>query len=380
LRLVRASLLAIVTFAICLLIGECSVARLLPRYSFESQLARMERAKQIVRWRPHRQFHHVGDGWRKMHLPDSLSPAKTRVMIVGDSFVMGHGVGAEGRFGNLLSKESGDRLAIAVLGMSSHSTIVYRNTVREALKRSDYDVALIFIDQTDPVDDWLYAPDLTDDEADWNFRIGHMRERYDLLTRALTRLDRKFADRSNGLRRFALYNLARPVDLLEMIPPESPHRDYVRRSLKQRGRRIRRLLGEPDSQSSRALIATTLAYTRDIHRELSARGVRILFVANPWPQHVISSAGKMKGSEPDLPLENCLEIALQTEYAGLEGVDVLPMTRIFRDHENPSRLFFDGTDEIHWSWIGHRYVALKLLDHLLATQASPTHSLNDVVP
>jgi hypothetical protein len=370
--LLRVLLLAITGFAICLWIAEFSVSRLLPEYSLEGQRSRVETAKQIVRWRPHRRFHHVGEGWRAMLFPKNMSAARTRVMIVGDSFVMGHGVGAEGRFGNVLIDEMKDRLAIAVLGTSSHSTVIYRNTIREALKRSDYDVALIFIDQTDPVDDWLYSPDLTHDAADWNFRLGHMMERYELLTEALSRLDREFGERSNVLHQSALFNLARPADLLEMISPASQHHEYIRRSLERRGEMVDQLLADPGSATSRAMIATTLDYARDLQRELSARDVRVLFVANPWKQHVGRRAGRNPGSEADLPLENRLELVLESEFAGVEGVDVLPFTEMFRAHKDPNRLFFDAKDDIHWNWIGHRYVASLLRDHFRAREISTT--------
>ena len=69
--------------------------------------------------RPDAEFHHVGEGIFRLDFPGPSASPFPRIMVVGDSFVMGHGVGEEQRFGNLLQQRLGSPAHVDVLATSS---------------------------------------------------------------------------------------------------------------------------------------------------------------------------------------------------------------------------------------------------------------------
>src|SRR5262245_49188039 len=154
---------------------EAAVRILHPEATRWAILDRLEREQN--RWvHPDREFHHLGDAPYSLRFP-STRDGQERLMIVGDSFAMGHGVDEASRFGALLQMNLGETIAVDVLAVSSYSPVIYENIVRRALAASPYRAVVIFVDQTDPADDRIYQIDVLRDEPFRLFDLDSMRDR-----------------------------------------------------------------------------------------------------------------------------------------------------------------------------------------------------------
>ena len=339
-RLVFPLLAVVLGSAVGLTAAEIAVRYLRPETSRAAILADIERHRST--WRePDTRFHHVGDGIFKLHFPQTSQGFENHVLIVGDSFAMGHGVGEEKRFGALLPET-------LVLATSSYSPIIYRNVVREALSRASFRAVAVFVDQTDPADDITYRNDLLGAPDSHRFDVALMRDRK---RQAMETYDRLESEASRLFRSSALYNLLDPPpSFADEFPQDSVHFGYVEVTLA--GPRLRHAFNaQPDTVPAREMETLLFSHLDEIVSLCRDHEVLLLLAANPWEHQV---AGRN-------PRDNRLEQLISERYRGIPGVEILELTGAFRDEDDPSSLFLGRPPtEIHWNEAGHAVVARVL--------------------
>jgi hypothetical protein len=347
----------------CLAAGEVVVRLLHPEATKEAILARIERERNT--WhRPDAMFHHIGDGIFNLEFAATDADSPRRIMIVGDSFTMGHGVGKEARFGTLLEENLGGGFEVDVLAASSYSPIIYRNIVRRAFASASYSAVAVFVDQTDPADEVIYEKDLLEgNEADL-FDVASMADREAVFNEIYDQIVEGFSGRRGLLRRLAAINLLDPPSLAASLPDDSRHHRYLQlassRSLLAHG-----FNDAPDEKVTRTMEVLMRRHLDEVVRLCLERGVPLILAANPW-EYQVSTAPRVRGSHGGpFPRDNRLEQLLELAYGDVPGVTVLPLTRPFREHHDPSSLFIEHPrNEIHWSVAGHVVVEENLRERL----------------
>lgn len=294
--------------------------------------------------RPDAEFHHAGDGIFSLRFPAPGHDPRQRVLIVGDSFVMGHGVGEDARFGALLEESLGDAVAVDVLATASYSPIIYRNIVARALSNARYAVVAVFVDQTDPADDLVYRNDLVAGENSHRFDVALMEERDRIVGETYDRIAGELSGWRGLARRSAAVNLLVPPEtLLEAYPADDRHVRYVELSLA-RWDLVRLFAESPAHEATKAMEDLVMGHVVEIVDRCDAEAVPVVLAANPWQYQVTASDEGFT--------ENRLESLLGARFGDRPGVLVLPLTDAFRRHPNPPSLFLHG-GEIHWSREGH---------------------------
>jgi hypothetical protein len=311
------------------------------------------------------EFHHVGDGIYRLEFPAQAQPGPRRIMIVGDSFAMGHGVGRHERFGQLLQDRLGPGRPVDVLATSSHSPIIYRNVIRRALSLARYAAVAVFVDQTDPVDDLIYEQDLAGDGKSRSFDVARLAERGRMVDAAYAHLLGRFSGWATP-RHSALVNLLRPISLADYFPPQHPHHRYLQLSL-DRGAMIGRFNVDPEADDSRKMQALISDHLGQIVALCQEHRVPLFLAAVPWEFQSARWPRMTLRLPGPFPKENRVEALLANGFGHLPGVQVISLTRAFRAHVNPSSLFlaFPG-HEIHWNASGHVLAEAALRQHLLA--------------
>ncbi len=354
-RAARLALLAGVA-VIALAIVEIAARRLHPEAVSAVRLARLARDRNGLRT-PDEEFHHVGEGVFHLDFPPAGAGLLPRILVVGDSFAMGHGVGVEHRFGTLLGERLRGVADVDVLAATSYSPIVYRNIVRRALAANRYACVAVFVDQTDPSDDAIYRKDLKGPDAH-EFDVATMRDRVAVVGAAYDRME---AELTSLPRRLAVVNvLFPPQTLLDALPPESPYRPYVELSLA-RARLTQIFDEEPETSLGRTLTAGLLLHLDETVALAHSAGAEVVLAANPWEDQVSAAPRVARASSGPYPRENRLERVLVERYGGAPGVVVLELTAAFRAAPEPSRLFLDvPAYEVHWNREGHELVERTL--------------------
>ena len=360
-----AVVIGILSCLLALGIVESMVRLFYPEAKRHNILAELER--EIKHWnRPDAQFHHVGEGIYKLRFPSPSGGTKQRIMIVGDSFAMGHGVGENYRFGTLLQQDYGERAVVDVLATSSYSPIIYRNIIAKAMSVMPYSDVVVFVDQTDPADDLIYREDLLEPTKSSLFNVADMLERENLV-------DRTYAQMIEGMsgqfviRRLAVFNLLNPVFLLRQMPKESKHYHYVELSLR-REFLIDQFEIDAKADVTRQMEALLFSHLDQIVAMCNERKTRLFLVANPWEYQVSKAPRVSHGIPKPYPRENRLEEIIGTRYSSSAGVAIIPLTRYFREQSNPSSLFLDRpANEIHWNRAGHVLVE-KVIREFLSKQ------------
>ena len=340
-----ATVLAVVVGAIV----SCEhVARWLhPEATRAAILGRIERER--YRWKqPDVEFHHAGRGVYSLRFPSRENVSQHRVMIVGDSFAMGHGVDEADRFGALLQRSLGDATPVDVLAVSSYSPVIYRNIVGRALDTARYAAVAVFVDQTDPADDLIYRHDLIGDGGSSRFDVELMQDRDRILTRTYDGIESGLRGWKGLARRSAMVNLVvPPPTILEAFPRDNRHYAYVELSLA-RWELVRLFENDPDHEVTVSMEHRIMRHLDGIVERCRGVGVPLLLAANPWRHHVVPSTAP-----------NRLEHLLEARYAERPEVYLVPLTEAFRRHPDPERLYL-GDGEIHWSRAGHAVVERTL--------------------
>jgi len=345
------------------------VARWLhPEATRAAILERIERER--YRWKqPDVDFHHVGNGIYSLRFPSGEDGPQRRVMIVGDSFAMGHGVGEQERFGALLQRSLGDSTTVDVLAASSYSPVVYRNIVDRALDTARYAAVAVFVDQTDPADDLIYRHDLVAEGESRRFDVELMQDRDRILARTYDGIESDLRGWKGLARRLAMVNLVvPPPTILTAFPPDNRHYPYVELSLA-RWELVRVFNREPDHEVTVSMESRIMRHMDEIVERCRREGVPLLLAANPWRLHVTPPTDP--GQDPGDPVlvANRLERLLEVRYAEPPEIYVIPLTEAFRRHPAPNDLYLGG-GEIHWSREGHAEVERTLRDALRPLVAS----------
>lgn len=350
-KLLSILLLLVITVA-GLLVVEYVVRRLHPEATRALQLSRVQAHRRPAQ-HPDAEFHHSGDGIFRLSFPESTGGAP-RIMIVGDSFAVGTGVEESARFGALIDRDREED--VDVLAVPSYSPVIYRNIVRRAMSMVEYSVVAVFVDQTDPVDDLIYQLELVEGSASGAFDLDLMTDREEQFREALDRVEAQFRG-WRGVFRRSIVNLVRPVGILESIPADNPHYEYIRLSLA-RWNLVQTFQREPESRVTEAMERLLFLHLDQMAELCRSRGVEIVLAANPWQYQVTAGPG-----------DNRLERLLLERYSGADGVTVLPLTAAFAAHPTPEELFLPEGD-IHWNENGHALVA-KRLESVLASLVNP---------
>jgi len=357
-RTARLALLVVVA-TLGLFAVEIVARRLHPEARPSVQRARLERDRSAVRT-PDEAFHHVREGIFRLEFPPSGTGLLPRILVVGDSFAMGHGVGVEHRFGTLLGQRLRGVLDVDVLASTSYSPIVYRNIVRRALAANHYACVAVFVDQTDPSDDVIYRKDLVGQDAH-EFDVAAMRERNAVVGAAYDRMEAGLVGVRGLPRRLAVVNALFPQPtLLDTLPIDSSHRPYVELSLARA--HLTRIFDEaPETSLARTMTAGLLSHLDETVVLARSAGARVVLAANPWEDQVSASPRVARASTGPYPRENRLERLLVERYGSGAGIVVLDLTAAFRAEPEPSRLFLDvPAHEVHWNREGHEVVERTL--------------------
>ena len=313
---------------------------------------------------PSAEFHHVDEGAYRLNFPDNSAGSTTRIMIVGDSFVEGHGVAEQERFGHLLQQDLGPTTPVAILGTTSYSPVIYRNVVQKAFSLAPYRAVAVFVDQTDPVDDLIYEEDLIHDGPPWRFNVERIIDRQKVLANVYDDMLSRFSGSWNP-RNLAAVNLLLPLSPEDYFNPNEKYYTYVKFSL-ERAKFIGQFNDHADSVESRRMLALLTSHLDQIAAECRARGTPLFLVANPWEFQSSKYPRITLGLPGPFPKENRLEGILMERYGTLTGVHVIPMTRYFRESEDPSSLFISMPGhEVHWNASGHALAERVLKRHMM---------------
>lgn len=359
--------LTMAAVVISLALLEIAMRVLDPEATRSGTVSGLEPELERVRvWRPDAEFHHVADGIRRLKFPSPSEPARTRIMLVGDSFVMGAGVGEDYRLGTLLQQSFGPEVQIDVLATSSYSPIIYRNIVRKALSLTQYTAVAVFVDQTDPLDDLAYEEDLLDASSHL-FDLESMRERQALVQQTYQRMIEELSTTDLlswvSPRRFALFNLLRPASLLAACPKDNRHCRYIRLSY-ERPFFLTQFEVAPESDVTRKMESLLFRNLDEIVAVCREHGVPLLLTANPWEYQVAKKPRMVRTIHEvpgPYPRENRLEQIIRDRYRDRAGIQLIALTPAFRADPDPSRLFLDWpANEVHWNREGHALVARVL--------------------
>jgi hypothetical protein len=342
---------------------EVAIRLLHPEATRSGSLARLERERESAGgWNePGAEFHHVGDGIYKLKFPSPSELTRSRIMLVGDSFVMGAGasVGETRRFGTLLQQSLGPEVKVDVLATTTYSPIIYRNIVRKALSLAQYKAVAVFVDQTDPVDDFVYEGDLSDASSHL-FDLESMRERRVLVQQTYQRTIEELSTTDLlswvSPRRFALFNLLRPVSLAGAFPKDSRHYPYIHLWNVEYSSLLRQFEVAPGSDVTRRMESLLFRNLDEIVALCRERGVPLLLAANPW-EYQVSKKPHFAQVPGPYPRENRLEQIIRDRYRDRPGIRLIALTPAFRADPDPSRLFLHRpATEIHWNREGHALV------------------------
>ena len=346
-----------------LLVVEVGVRIVRPDAKRTFVIERLQQAK--AGWaRPDSTFHHVGDGIYHLDFPTSADTTKPRIMLVGDSFVMGHIVGAEKRFGTLLQRDLGTKATVNVLATSSYSPIIYRKIVRTGLSRAHYNVVAVFVDQTDPGDELVYNDDLLDGGSE-TFDLPKMLRRdkeesdaYDSLLKSIGRWD--------SPRRLATLNLFKPLTILDALPRNNADYRHVHLARAEFDGLLSGFNAHSDAPEVRRMEALLLQHLDQIVAMCQAAHVPLVLTANPWEVQSAQHPRVRRRIHGPFPSENRLEDLIAERYGARPGVFVMRMTAAFRADTDPSSLFLSQPpNEIHWNDRGHELVARLLRNFLM---------------
>ena len=362
------ALIVVCTFVV----GETVARRQRPDLGYAALRAHVE--AQRYNWStPDADFHHVGDGRYGFTIPSDPAGNTRRILVVGDSFAMGHGVEADERFATVAAGLLGGRFDVQVMATSGYSPIVYRNIVRRALDAARYESVAVFVDQTDPADDVLYRNDLVQADSR-TFDVALMNDRRDQVDEVSDRMLADLSGLTGILRHSVLRNMIGDFSLAARFPEESVHYRYVQAS-RSAPRLVHAFQAEPGSQVATAMERLLLVHLDEIVELCSSRGVRLILAANPW-EFQVSPSPRVDGGHPDpYPRKNRLAEVLSRHYEGSSFVELLDLTAEMRAAPEPSALFLDEpANEIHWSAAGHRRVG-EALARRLAGSAKPSRQL-----
>jgi len=280
--------------------------------------ARLEDERNTLRLlRPDPTFHHIGDGIFHLNFPQRSDPHLPRIMVVGDSFAMGQGVGTSQRFGNLLQTNLGSRVAVDVLATSSYSPVIYRNIVRTALATNSYCAVTVFVDQTDPADDLVYQDDLLNGDA-WQFNLAKMTDQNHAIDDAYGALLGQF-DSWMNLRHLAIYNVLNPLSIVSAFKPADVHYHYICLSAS-RTSLIQTFAQEPAVAESLQMEALMMPHIDQIVAMCQDHKVPLFLAANPWEAMCSPDPKNGVRFRGPFPIENRLERLLNDRYGSLSGV------------------------------------------------------------
>lgn len=301
------------------------------------------------------------DGFRTSWTRDAFHGQRERIAVMGDSFTFGLGVNDDESAPYVLEHVLRSRLGredIGVLnaGVISWSPLIERNAFRELVRDYRPTVTLLMLDLTDIGDDYRYALDIVpgSDPAHPRFVTDD-------------------TVHSQGL---ALVKLAEPLLAYLKAPfvvaqrfssgPAHPQ-GVFQFELDINGTRETNfwfVLRHP-LEATRHYFEQTLAYIRDIAREVEASGSKFVLVVTPrywhWNDLECPDDWSLKQRGRNEPHEYAY-FEFFDEVATRESFPIFSLLPAFQaTKEYPLVLRNDA----HWNPAGNRFVAERLADYLL---------------
>lgn len=331
----------------------------------------VERLNPRTPFSPDAHFHHTGEGELQPQFDKLTQPhpelMRRRVLVVGDSFVMGLGVSQEERFANVLQKLVGAEAVVDHLAVTSYSPSIYRNIVVEALKRVPYSQVVICIDQTDVVDNLLYATEVSA-KSEHEFDVKQMTRTREFLKDWHAGLIDDLAGWRGVVRRSSVVNLLSPVEL--RIPISSDERTQAYCSIAQRrAELLLKFSTDRNARETRQMeesLAQSLRHIQSVCRE---NRIRITFLTNPWEHQVDPDPISRFNFPGPYPMPNRLQEWLHETFGKERSIRIIDLTMRMRATQDPSALFISNPIDPHWNAQGHAFVAMTLKE-LLFDQAN----------
>lgn len=287
-----------------------------------------------------------------------------RILVLGDSFVEGYGVNIDDTFVKILekklNKDGGHKYEVINCGMLSYSPILeYLQLKQKGLALSP-DLVVLFLDQSDIQDDYVYAKHAVFDEKGRILAVSHSgffvgRPKYSRIF-----IDRFLSSHSG----FYVYLKQR-----------------IRKLHGKKDKRIDDTITFGDIESDRLFFARknpkdfqkhwgdTAFYLSQINNLLKENGIDFLIVTYPYAHQIDPyewSSRTSWGLEVGLTYPKGVYFEAAEKLCGLEKIKYLDLYGAFKNfkEENKNAKLFYSIDG-HWTKESHKLVAEKLYNELI---------------
>lgn len=309
-----------------------------------------------------REFHYVqtvnSSGLRGPEIAATKPPDTYRILVLGDSFVMGKGVADDEPFPRLIGErlEGADGEAVQVLnaGVDSYTPLLSYLQLRYRLEGLEPDLVILALDMSDLVQEQAYRRLADFDDAGRPLAVdgtGEVRRKPSLRLR-------DWLYENTYLTRLALYFLQRRGPDAAALTVENT---VAMASPELLAHTLERDRTDRDQQWDD--LFESVGLIRDRAREI---GADFLLVVYPWGHQVGPgewSAGRINFIPADAEISDrsLRQIHRRSEALGIELLDAFPR---FRDADTDEPLFYDV--DMHFTPAGHRLLADALVERLAA--------------
>jgi len=284
----------------------------------------------------------------------NFGSAKKKILIIGDSFISGEDIDYEYRATTLLIQQLESLLPnqfeIFSLGQGSWSTLIYKRALESVLEYLSPDLIFVAIDQSDPVDDYVYSRELEGgDDSDFIDTIIHRIEKswiskIIIHSKALMSFDSIFIKYF----RFSFFFPWLPDEMLQR------HNErVVRQSV---------ISNDPGSTASYFKLVAQSMLEMD---EMIDDSSKLVFITFPRADHLAHQKkssffeGYIREDNETLPYVDYW--MKETQLDKLFNRSVFISTyKAFKEHDEEGPLFF-WKDDVHWNERGHSLFADQLL-------------------
>ena len=277
-----------------------------------------------------------------------------RILMLGDSFTMGKGVGDNETFSVLLEellnarRPAADATAFQVLnaGVDSYAPILSALQLSEMAPLLDPDFVALNFDMSDLVQEATYRAQATRRPDDGIMGVSGLRE-HEKRHRAVA--VRNWIDRHLYVTRLVIYYIhkvvGREADLTIANSVTRAGRELLEHTLAD---------DETDrGQQWRDVFESIL----DARRYCADRGIEFLLTIYPWG-HQVSASEWVPGRRafvPDGAVVSDRSVARLEAFAAANDIDLLNMFPAFRAYDGRSLLYFSY--DMHWTPAGHALAA-----------------------
>lgn len=288
----------------------------------------------------------------------NFESAKKKILIIGDSFISGEDIDYEHRAMTLLVEQLDslfpNQFDVLSLGQGSWSTMIYQRALESVLEYLSPDLIFVAIDQSDPIDDYVYSQELAGgDGSDFINTIIHRIEKSWISkiivhSKALMTFDSIFIKYF----RFSFF--------FPWLPDEMLHR-HNERVTRQSAISI-----DPGSTDSYFHLVAKFMLKMDKMIEDSSK---LIFITFPRADHLAHQKkssffeGYIREDNETLPYVDYW--MKETQLDKLFNRSVFISTyKAFKKYDKEGPLFF-WKDDVHWNEKGNSLFADQLLNIIL---------------